>query len=134
MRDLTGYRHGRIAFVRRLPPRTSPSGVVVSYVLVRCDCGKEWAVTLSALHGYSTAPLSACRACAALDNGRKQSIPLISGETLVEVARRTGVSLNTVYVRWRRGWTRSRASRVSSASPGSSTVAVAIGTTILQRK
>jgi hypothetical protein len=96
--DLTGQRQGSLVALR---PNARGGW------WVRCDCGKIYRVTLSAWFGYSRdrGGIRSCRDCidrAAAAN--KTSVQLPDGRTIAQIARATGLRLDTVYHRHLRGW------------------------------
>jgi len=96
--DLTGKRQGKITILR-------PSGEISGGWVVRCDCGKTYHASMSSLKGYYRPGIRSCEDCrdfVAL--GEKLSIRLKDGRTISQVARVSGLSLNLVYYRHRRGW------------------------------
>jgi hypothetical protein len=96
--DLTGKRQGNLTILK---PTNKPKGGWV----IRCDCGKVYGVTMSSLMGYSRPGIQSCMACR--DNvsmGDKLSIRLKDGRTISQIARVSGLDLNLVYIRHRRGW------------------------------
>lgn len=103
--DLTGKRFGEIT-VLGVGPRWRPRGTVTvgRWWRVRCDCGWVGMVRGQSLRTGTTSRCVAChhKRCGAL--ARNRSVRLPSGRLLVEVAEAAGVSLNTTFVRYRRGW------------------------------
>ncbi len=75
---------------------------VLRYV-VRCDCGREYEAMGQAIRRSKW-----CSACRDAESARRirteMSVALPSGRTIAQVAAESGVSLDTVYARWRRGW------------------------------
>ena len=97
--DLTGERQGKLVALR-----PSPGGAWI----VRCDCGKVYRVSMSSWRGYGRGGgIRSCRDC--MDRyatADKISVRVEGGQTVAQLARMTGLRLNTVYVRLLRGWSR----------------------------
>jgi hypothetical protein len=109
-RDLTGQRIGEWTVIRRAPSVLTPGGHYRTMWLCRCDCGAMHDVGAGALvrSDGDEGASRRCRAChdrRCAERGRAlRSHRLPTGETIAQLAHRTGVPLDTVFVRYRRGW------------------------------
>lgn len=101
-RNLVGRRFGKLVVVQHVEPRAFPSGQKAQQVRVWCTgCGALF-VTLKS-HVVQRL-LNACRRCSAVAGADKVSVLLEDGRTIAQVARESGVKLDTVYHRYIRGW------------------------------
>ncbi len=104
--DLLDRKYGHLVVLKRLG--ANEEGRI--RWLVRCDCGQKYAVTSQQLTGTRSVPgVNRCRSCANKYGGSAHVV-LKTGKTLGELARETGIKLNTLYVRWMRGWPHDRIS------------------------
>lgn len=88
------------------PARARKRGATVR---VRCDCGDERDVLERHL---LVDGVKACRPCALAGAARRVrselSVKLRTGKTVAQVAQESGLELDTVYGRYRRGWPHER--------------------------
>lgn len=104
--DLTGRRFGELV-VLCVGPVWRPDGVIAKgrWWEVRCDCGWTGMVRGSSLRQGHTSRCQSCHNKRTGEMARSRGVRMPSGRLLVEVAESAGVSLNTAFVRYRRGWT-----------------------------
>jgi hypothetical protein len=98
--DITGRRFGSVKVIRW-------DGWLGHHKawLVRCDCGKEWRTRSQALREGDTRRCSDCRDQRFREYGKAAlSVRVYNGKTLAQIADAAGLTLNTVYRRWLRGW------------------------------
>ena len=94
--DLTGKRQGKLTFLR-------PSESIKGGWWARCDCGKVYALSMRAIKGYNRPGTRSCMACRP-NKSQERSVRLADGRTIAQIAKASGLDLNLVYYRHRRGW------------------------------
>jgi hypothetical protein len=93
--DLTGRKYGRLTVIKRIGPDHRGR---VSW-RVRCDCGKKYPI----LADHIMRGVRQCLECAKQHSARPWA-RLKNGKYLCDLAKETGIPLNTLYQRWFRGW------------------------------
>jgi len=102
--DLTGRRFGSRVVLSFAGRKRYLNATSHALWRVRCDCGRVDKVLgyhLRYRYGWQCV---ACGKKASAAANKARSTPVGHGETLVSVAAKSGVSLNTVTQRWIRGW------------------------------
>jgi hypothetical protein len=108
---MVGKRYGRLTVIADAgredlgrKPYSNGWRLRLRQVRVRCDCGEEFVARAS----HVRLRIRRCLDCAKEENADRNrneaSVHLPNGKTIAQVAEASGVSLNTVYRRWLRGW------------------------------
>jgi hypothetical protein len=102
--DLSGQRFGKLLVLGPGPVKRFPCKQSHRMWRVRCDCGAvSMTLGFQLRQGVSSQCVACGRAASAKWN-RAHSTRLPSGRTVAEVALASGVALNTVFQRYKRGW------------------------------
>lgn len=111
---MVGKRYGALRVIADLPHRRYPSGFKVRMVLVRCDCGRVYeACAPDVRYRLRKHGCVDCRP----ENGVSavRSVRLPDGRSIAQIAKASGLRLDTVYHRYIRGWPHHRLGEVIDA-------------------
>jgi hypothetical protein len=101
---MVGKKYGHLTVVAEAGRRHYPTTKPQRLVLVRCDCEREYVTNAASVRRGVNRCIECHKEDAAERSRAEMSVRLPNGRTIAHIAQDAGLSPNTVYRRFLRGW------------------------------